>query len=74
MMNWEEADVELRKTLVFLMQRMQKPVCLTLGKFFAVNTQLFLGVSSLIVIKVILSYLLADNENFLFILYTYIQK
>lgn len=45
MVNWEDADVRLRKTLLFFMQGMQEPICLTLGKFFPINTQMFIGVS-----------------------------
>lgn len=48
-MKWEEADMLFRKTLIFLMQRMQKPVYITVGKFVPANTQLFLGVSAHVV-------------------------
>lgn len=47
-MNWEEAEESLKITVKFFIQRMQKPVYLTIGKFVPANTQLFIGVSMIV--------------------------
>lgn len=44
MINWDEATVELRKTLLFAITRLQKPVVITIGKFAAADTRAYLVV------------------------------
>lgn len=76
-MNWVEMNVAFQKDLIFNIMRMQKPIYLSMGKFYPKNLRIYVGVMLILFYASFVWYCLyfvVDYEDFLFVLYAFIKN